>query len=357
MSLNRLITHLGGAGLDPSSALFYPELLAQASTTSVPSQFSPALRLILEQPELLVERLGTNYVFDFFYDQVVLVKHTVDMYHFWLELLITAVTELEKLDSFLTDSIFMDKSYVYQLQSSMNSHNELFKFFLKHTKFDCGRPEFLTYTVIARDEVEKLEVLSQRFDLSTFMGIFATALKYGRYRIIDHLVLLGYSMEDYGNIVDLEYYEANHRYLYYSLGLQVKTAEPAVSGSKQDYVKALRLVLEHSDQPINLATLDIWAANATENSIYNWDSLDFKQVVDLLRGYLDEPIPLDHDFGRYNQAVFGQEWSNRHHLIRYCTHLEEQLELERQRYEHLYQLYQRELGEPIEDLEGGSLSH
>lgn len=325
----------GGSNIDYTSVLLLHDLTR--SCKQLKRTVEDELKLIkyvLQNPSLITEQIKDFTVFDFFYDKAIKTPQDNTRYQFWSETLTTIMDQVTKLEH--KDVIIYNKKYFYGLQSNARNHNELFKFMTAFTDFDMGDLDFLVYSIVARDELEKLRILSNivSFDPHTVPAIFDTALKFGRHRIIEYLVN-DYKLNpnDFGKVIDLVNYKHSHRYVYYCIGLRSYFNDPQIHGSEQDYKKAIELILTKGkyNHPVTLKTLTVWSDTARDRQ-YQWDNIDFKEIVDILRPKLKEPIPLDHDFGSFNEIVFGKEWSQRSSIIGYCQKLEHRLEIMEDKY-------------------------
>lgn len=331
----KFIELAGGSHLYYKNPTFYYDLL-----TSKRGVNKPLVTYILENSEIITSSLKSCTIFDFFFDKVVKERSSISEYEFWLLSLLKIIKLLFTDESYR--DIVCNKIYIHKLQSGMRNHTDLFKCLIDFD-FEPGEVDMLVYSVIARDELDKLMVLSDKYPVAKFGAIFDTALRFGRFRIINYLINdLDLDPNDYGTILNLSNYIENHRYLYYTAALSRSIItfgnNHSIYGSKQDYVIAIKKILETYNHRVSLSTLDKWREIA-DSKIYDWEVIDFAGIVEILRPYVHEGIPLSHDFGKWNKDVFGKEWSNREHIIDYVKHLEEELAELREKYDILHDKY------------------
>lgn len=291
------------------------------------------LDFVLGHPEVLIGKINNHLVFDYFYEKVINDRFHPKHAAGWQ----TVMTEVVKLVNDVSDpSIIKDnKLYILRLQSTSRTMTKLFSLLIDE-KFNMGDPEFLVYSIIARGELSKLEVLSAHYVIEDYPGVMDVAVRFGRYQMIQYFVdTLKQNIRCYGKIMDFENYRDNPRYLYYrehivnDVGFRHK---PIVGASKQDYPKAIKLILEEYDYPITCKTIDIWCA-FIRGKEYIWDNVNPTETLPLLLDRVKGCIPLTKDFGEFNSVVFGKEWSDRVCLIEHCMGLERRLEELTIRYE------------------------
>lgn len=326
----------GGDHLSFNSSIFFYDLVASFHPKRTIEQEKELVSFIEQNPEILTYKLKKNLVFDYFFDKVTKVSHSIKLYDFWLSSLIRIIDLLKDIDA---EDILQNKTYIYRVQSNIHNHTELFDYILNYTDFYVDDPEYLTYSIIARDELNKLKILEKIFNIAEFKGVFDVALRFGRIRIVKYLkYTLKLDINDYGHILEFENYTPNYRYVYYKTGLNQLSTNAAIIGSQQNYVDSIKRILESYEHKVTVATLDIWA-DLARSKVNKWDKINFKEVVDVFRPYIHSSIPLSHDFKEFNYDVFGKEWSDRKCIIEYCKQLENQLDDLQQKHDYLLNRY------------------
>lgn len=297
------------------------------------SDGSAELDFVLGHPEVLVGKINNHLVFDYFYEKVINDRFHPKQAAKWM----TVMTEVVKLVNDVSNPSIIkgNKLYVLRLQSTCKTMTKLFSLLIEED-FDMGDPEFLVYSIIARGELSKLEVLSAHYVIEDYPGVMDVALRFGRHQVIQYFVdTLKQNIRYYGKIVDFENYKDSPRYLYYREHIVNDNSfrhKPIVGASKQDYPKAVRLVLEQYDYPITCKTIEIWC-EFIRGKEYVWDCVNASETLPLLLDKVSKCIPLTKDFGEFNIVVFGKEWSDRVCLIEHCMGLERRLEEVTARYE------------------------
>lgn len=326
------------AGGDPSGALtnslFYFDLVNSFRTRRTQEQEEKLLAYTMLNPEIITMKMKDHMVFEFFYDRATKVTHTPKMYDFWQSALVRIINALQDLEN--SGDVLDDHTYLYRLQSGIMNHTSLFKYMITEGNFSLGEPDFLVYSIVARGELDKLRILSDVFDLDDiemFPAIYDVAIKHGRSEIIKYLRFhIGLDLTKYGKVIELENYPTTHKFMFYQTGLYViESRDTPIIGSKQNYIDTIKRVMEVYQHPITIKTLDCWA-DVTRSKTFAWDTLCFKEIVDTLRPFIKESIPLSHDFKEFNTDVFGKEWSDRACIIEYCKGLESRYTLLEQRY-------------------------
>lgn len=330
------------AGGDPSGAftnnLFYFDLVNTFRTRRTQEQEEKLIAYTLLNPEIITMKLKNHMIFEFFYDRTTKITHPPKMYDFWQTALVTIINALQELDD--SDDVIGDHTYVYRLQSGIMNHTSLFKYMIVDGNFSVGEPDFLVYSVIVRGELDKLRILSDVFDLDNidmFPGIYDVAVKHGRSEIIKYLRFhVGLDLTKYGKVMEFENYPSTHKFMFYQTGLYIiESRDTPIIGTKQNYIDTIKHVMEVYPHPVTVKTLDCWA-EATRLKTYGWDTLCFKEIVDALRPFIKESIPLSHDFKEFNTDVFGKEWSDRACIIEYCKGLETRYALLEEKFNALY---------------------
>ena len=273
-------------------------------------------------------------MFDYFYDKVVKIPSSKPTHDFWLDALfkiIDIVISDAQNDEEEAKNITFDPKYIKLLQSGMKNHTSLFDR-LVESEFEISSCLTLCYSVICRGELDKLKILNKFYPIEKFPGLFAYSLRYGRIEVLNYLIdelKLDPNSEQYGDIINLEHYEDNKNSLYYSSALEslaFSKSNPKISMSCQDYPKSFELIISKQDNlNITVKTIELWK-NKVDQTLYDWDQINFSDIVEILRPLLKNKIPLTHDFGeKYNQIVFGEKWSDRKYIIEYCLQLENKI--------------------------------
>jgi len=115
---------------------------------------------------------------------------------------------------------------------------------------------------------------------------------------------------------------------------------PKIIEGKQDYVRSLQMILKYYSYPITISTIETWC-EVIKSKRYRWDSVNFKDILELLRPHMEKAIPLTHDFGQFNEDVFGFEWSDRKCIIEQYLHLQSQYECLRDQYNTLLDMFNK----------------
>ena len=248
--------------------------------------------------DLFFDRLGNGIIFDYFYESVIYKWVSDTKFDDWTTLLISLIKRLlyNKHHNELTDN----SKYVRMCQFTSANHTKLFEYLVK-SGFSLGSPVDLIYQLIARGETDKLELLSIRpditeyFDLSYIPGAFAVALYNGIPNMLEWLVIYaGVDISDGGDIVHLEYLPRTCKSVDY------------VINRKVDYSSAFKYVLGKITATITHHTAKQWNTLLPDN---------FSEIYLALKPHLDEPIPLEIDFGSNNYIVHGHEWASRTQLV------------------------------------------
>lgn len=289
---------------------------------------SSLLQYIIANKQILMHKVGNNFFFDFIYNKVIHEKgehpNTTEL---WKNILITAL-DLAKTDvnyKFLCEN----KRYILDLQSNNKSFVSIFKYLLD-ANFETGDLEFLVYSVVARGELSKFKIIEQSYEniYDVYPGILDVALRYGRYQIIEY-VLINSDGYIHGNILNFGNYQENFRYLYYSSEMHrthINPHMPAISCSLQNYEKSIELILNYYDDNkanVTVNTIHIWC-DLIKSKVYHWDTINASNVLNILRSASIDPIPLSEDFGDHNVIIFGH-WGERRFLIEKCQQLETRL--------------------------------
>ncbi len=294
-------------------------------------------KFVTLNPDILTMKIKDYFIFDYFFEKVVQFRDGVDAYNFWLETIEDVLILLNEQDN--ADDIKFDNRYINKLQSSMKSHTFLFDLMINRHGFSIGDTEFLTYSLIVRGEVDKLKILASICEIKNFKGIYAAALRYGRIEVLKYLDHgLKLKMDDYGKIMNFDNFQDNPRYMYYTITigfLSLSYDNPKVFKSRQNYEESIMYLIQNDyTRSINKNTIFQWV-DKMETLKYKWDIINFKEIMELLRPYITEKIPLTQDYGKYNEFVHGKMWSERESIIEYCRHLETELEDIKEKYDDL----------------------
>lgn len=297
------------------------------------SDGSAELDFVLGHPEVLIGKINNRLVFDYFFEKVITERYHPKHASSWMNVM----TEVVRLVNDVTQPSIIkgDKLYILRLQSTCRTMTKLFSLLIEEN-FNMGDPEFLVYSIIARGELSKLEVLSAHYVIEDYSGVMDVALRFGRYQIIQYFVdTLKQNIKYYGKIMDFENYRDNPRYLYYREHITNDGSfrhKPIVGASKQDYHRAIGYILDQYDYPITCRTIQIWC-DFIRGKEYVWDNVSATETLPLLLDKVEGTIPLTKDFGEFNIVIFGKEWSDRACLIERCMALEQRLERMTARYE------------------------
>lgn len=281
------------------------------------------LGLVNAHPSLLTMKIRSHYVFDYFYDKVIAdLSHPVDSVG-WQDALVHVLQLLESLPN--ANIIKENKQYLLRLQSSARPLTEIFCCLVDY-EFEMGDAEFVTYSVIARGELDKLDILYKRYVIEGYTAIFSVALRYGRSNIIAYLIDALDNLEAYGNIIDLAGFEENPRYMYYREHIAKECPMPELNITTSDYKASIEMIMSRGSYQIKVGTIRRWCDTCSRSG-------GGQVAIPLLLQYLSEPVPLTTDFGEFNQLIFGHEWSDRKCLVERCLSLEQALAESRDRYD------------------------
>jgi hypothetical protein len=278
------------------------------------------LQYVTEHPEILVKKIKHHLVFDYFYEKVLNERYHPVNADQWQDILLKIIKLANSVSE--PDIIKGNKKYIMKLQSTSKTMMKLFGAFVDDD-YDMGDPEFLVYSIIARGELDKLQLLSNNYVIEDYPAVLDMALMYGRHDIIRYFIdTLKLDIKYYGKIVDFENYKDNPRYLFYREHIVQDSSfrnKSIVGASKQDYVTALKLVLEQYDYPVTCITLEKWC-ELIRNKEYVWDHIKADEILQILLDRIAGNLPLAKDFR------FGKEWSDRACLVEHCLNLEKRLE-------------------------------
>ncbi len=315
-----------GENLDQKSANFFTDLAN--CKRGINKKLSS---WIIENPEVVTMRFANHYVFDYFYMKVTKVVDSLQTYDFWLKLLLKIIDFMDTEES---QDIYFDHRYICNLQSGMKNHTKLFERLI-NSDFEAGDVEKLTHNIISRGELEKLTILNQVYKIECFKGIFEYALRYGRSDILQYLTKI-FDIDDYPNIINLKKYTNDIKNIYYYSSLVEitnNTNKSSIYGSIQNHKLCFKIILGSQKSVVDINTCKTWI-NVSESTIYSWERVNFSEIMEIFRPYIKQKIPLIHDFGpKYNEIIFGKEWSDRKCIIEYCLQLERNLTNLQSRYD------------------------
>lgn len=296
----------------------------------VDSDGTMELEYVREHPEILHMKINHHLVFDFFYEKVINDKchpmHT-DQWH-------QALTEIVQMVG-SNNNIKQNKKYVLRLQSTCKTLTKVFEQLIRE-EFNMGDPEFLVYSIIARGELVKLQILSDLYVIEDYPGVLDVALRYGRNVIIKYFRdTLELDFPYYGKIMDFENYNSNPRYIYYREHIaqdQTLRQKAIIGATKQDYLDSVKLILKDYQYPITCNTIDKWCG-LIKSKEFVWDRINPSEILPLLISRLNKPLPMTMDFGDFNTLIFGEEWSDRKCLVQHCLNLQKKIDDTEHRYE------------------------
>jgi len=286
------------------------------------------INIISENPLMLVAELDEKrVVYDYFYDYVLQGKGHPTHMSAWYTYLVKVSKMLSGLGS-RGDIIKSDKRYILGLQHNNENYNMLFETLIDNY-FDVGDFDFLLQSVIARGEMFKLKILCDTYDhVEVYMGLIDVALKFGRLNILRYLLYeleMAEDFEQYGRVMEFANYEDNPRYMYYhqNIGKNFENYG-TIAGSTQDYVKCVDEIMSIYTYGITIKTLDIWCETARHkmHRSYRWDRIPNELLLSI-KNHISLPVPLNHDFGEFNNVIFGNDWSNRSYLVSQYIDLQE----------------------------------
>jgi len=297
------------------------------------------VNFIKSHPTILIKTIGSHYIFDYFYEKVVTCAGThVSDASDWEDALSLAINLLDSESIQGAENIKDNKKYILKLQSTNKSYLPIFKLMLDNA-FELGDLEFLVYSIIARGELYKLKMLSDNYVIEDYEAVLDVALRYGRHNILEYFISEhNIDVKFYGKVMDFENYNDNFRYLYYRNHMSHEPIDadmPIVTCSKQDYTKAINIIMEQYDYPITIETLDIWC-DMIRGKVYTWDAINANEVLTLLKSFVESTVPLEHDFKEYNNIIFGHELSDRACIIQQYLTLQNKYEILQERYNILY---------------------
>lgn len=305
-------------------------------TNSVNSDSLKEFSYISEHPEILTMKLGKHHtVFDYFYDIAVYDRCHPSNSLKWQKTLGNIVQLVGTINDGHT--LKNNRKYVLRLQGSTRSFTDIFSQ-LVHEEFDMGDPEFLVYSIIARGELEKLEIMSSLYVIEDYPGVLDVALRYGRNKVLQYFKeKLKLDFSYYGKILDFENYVDNPRYLIYSEQIArdetLRKSGQFISKASH-YLDSIKLILETYPHPITCRTVEKWCELTKTNDVDN-----SSDIIMLLVSKLNEPPPLTYDFGSFNSLIHGTDWNDRSYLIERCLYLQNKLEEQEYRYQEILTRY------------------
>lgn len=288
---------------------------------------------IVNHPETLLLKIRNHFVFDFFYEKVLGDRcHPTDSLKWQTNLL----KVIELTDNISSDILKQNKKYLLRLQSGNRPLTNIFSALIKRS-FEMGDPEFLVYSIIARGEMAKLEIMSKMYIIEDYPAVIDVALRFGRSKIIEFFKKeLKVEFKYCGKILDFENYKDNPRYLYYKEHILYDVipfrSQSIVGSVKQDYTESLNLILSDYYYPVTVTTLHKWCNLIEEKRKSNgWDVINAEFLLPIIINKIEEQISLTEDFGSFNTLVFGFEWSDRKCLVEHCLNLQKKLDMAQER--------------------------
>ena len=282
------------------------------------SDGSRELAFIKAHPDILPMKIKHHTVFDFFYEKVVNDRCHPTHTGKWQEVMIAVVQLVNIIEG--GETLKHNKKYILRLQGTCRTLTKIFGLLVKE-EFDMGDPEFLVYSIIARGELGKLQLLSNLYVIEDYSGVLDVALRYGRHTIIRYFRdTLKLDFPYYGKIVDFENYTDNPRYIYYREHIahdDTLRHKAIVGASKQDYAESLDLIMNDYQYTITCSTVEKWCG-LIKSKEFVWDRVNPSDIIPKLLAKLDTALPLTYDFGEFNGLIFGPEWSDRDCLRRNC---------------------------------------
>lgn len=348
--MDRCVSHFISTVLQDKTSLptvnLYSKLIQQTQTNGL-----AIFKLIKETPSLLVKKIDTeHFVFDYFFDYTIHgCMHPV-YESIWYETLYSFIEMLEDLGEW---GIVLKKSkyYLLQCQKDSRNHFQLFEC-LYNNDFEVEPLEDLVYSIVARGETDKLALLGEHYEFDELNKIIAIALHYGRIEVLHYLIEeRDISMVEYGDILRFEGLDDDKclRYMFYIQSICNENAckdvlrYGPVQNTKQDYLASLQLIMETLSYPVDVSLIDIWCS-FMQKKIFEWDVVPIEVLV-YLKSQLNEPIPLDHDFGPYTKQLLGNNWGDRASLVQQCLYLQQKLNRAEERFEMIYYKYHALLSE------------
>lgn len=306
---------------------------------SIDSAGDAELEYVQKHPEVLTIKLEHQYVFDYFYEKVIHDRCHPTKSAKWQDTLLKVITLLNRAPN--RDLIKNNKKYLLRLQSSSRTLDKIFAELISED-FEMGDPEFLVYSIIARGELAKLEILSAHYIVEDYSGVLDVALRYGRYVILSWFKKsLHIDTRYYGKVMDFENYKDNQRYIYYKEHIANDESfrhKAIVGANRQNYITSINIILEGYDYPITYQTIERWC-DLIKSKVFVWDRINPANVLPLLLTKLDKPLPLTSDFGEFNALIFGHEWSDRKCLIEHSINLQQKLDASEARIEAINMRY------------------
>ena len=282
-------------------------------------------------PDEIITKIQSKMWFDVFYDQVVRPSKTTDVE---VERLLELIQLLENCQR--SQYVLYDGSYLLRLQSNHSNYFQIFEALLK-SGIQITQPEFLVYSLLAREEISKLRLLRSYVDFTNYPSLFSVCLYYGRLESLNYLldeIQLTPSPESLSSI------EIQPRLIYYDPPTIPREARQII-GSHYQIQNTLRRFLKVCPVRINAKHLHIWIQRV-RSVTYGWEEFQFEEIYQILQPHMDL-IPLIEDFGEFNLMIFGYAWSDRKEIITNSLNLATQLERLQMDYDHLLELYQKRL--------------
>jgi hypothetical protein len=304
---------------------------------------SEIIEYLEANPMMLGEVLvDTHTIYDYLYDYTITNRCHPIHERIWYNYLIESSRYLDGLGN-AGDIIKADKRYVYMLQHNSKNYLELFTVLIE-TCFDVGDFQFLLHSIVARGELSKLKILCEHYDgIEKHTELVEVALRFGRIDVLSFLVSeldmpVSYETLDFPNYID------NPRIIYYhqDIGKNFENFGDII-GSSQNYSQCIDLILDNidnvSNSEISVKTLEIWCALCREKTghSYLWDRIPSGVLV-MIKDNIRKPFPMHHDFGEFNNIIFG-DWINHSTLVSQHISLQEKYQALQERYDILFYKY------------------
>ena len=293
---------------------------------------STQLDHLRQWPDEIISQTKSRMWFDVYYDQVIRVSLNTPTAEADLARLLELIQLLGECQR--NQYVLYIGSYLLRLQSNHLNYFEVFEALL-NAGIHISQPEFLVYTLLAREELSKLRLLRTYIDFTSYQGLFSVCLYYGRLKSLNYLLD---ELQLVPKAESLLMGELQPRLIYYEAPSSPREARQIV-GSHYQIQGTLRRFLEVCPVFVDAKHLHIWIQRV-RSVTYGWEDLQFEEVYQVLQPHISL-IPLTEDFGEFNLMIFGYTWSDREELINRYLNLETQLERLQMEFERLQELYQK----------------
>lgn len=327
--------------IQDSKSASSPEALYQQLLDLDNGDGEEIIEFLEANPLVLGENLVENHtVYDYIYDYTIYNKCHPLHENKWYDFLIECTGYLDGVGT-KGDHIKADKRYIYTLQHNSKNYSELFTALIEHY-FEVGDFQFLLHTLVARGELGKIRILCDNFDgVERHTELIEVALRFGRLNVLRFLLYdLEMSEQQLCNVLEFPNYRDNPRMVYYQqdIGKNFENYGDII-GSSQDYIRSVECMLDIYTYDITVKTLEIWCALCREKlgHTYLWDRVP-NEVLVMLKDQITQSVPMNHDFGDFNNVIFG-EWSNHSSLVSQYISLQEKYQALAERHELLSYKY------------------